>query len=352
MDWGIDVDLLQNPFHMLQTHPRHGRQKTRELYEERSLSGEASTFRQALSELSNPRRRLSAELAWLPEMGPKSTTRLISLVDKNSLSVLLDARVPHAAKANLLAAGLSRLQDAKPQEVAAWILELAWEFQSVEAEKLRDAVNTDREFANLPSVKVEAIEDELVHRRRYFEQVIREALNRLESGDMVSAVNVSVKVASLNGRKHGPILVDNMVDAYEANIQERMANAESKIDQAIYSIESRAPLISGINGPFRQYMDMDELNVALDYWDTLAQPIQVSAKSRGLDHSSSFEVAHKIRRLSVSLVNEYALFLEAKQLIELNLKIFAELQGVVDQSITDLEAIEELISSSMNSFRW
>jgi hypothetical protein len=57
------MDLLQNPFHMLNATPRDNRRRIMELADERSLLLDARECIQARSDLTNPRKRLSVEIA-------------------------------------------------------------------------------------------------------------------------------------------------------------------------------------------------------------------------------------------------------------------------------------------------
>ncbi len=60
------MDLLQNPFHILTATPRDNRRRIMQLADERSLLLDAGECMQARSDLTNPRKRLSVEVAWLP----------------------------------------------------------------------------------------------------------------------------------------------------------------------------------------------------------------------------------------------------------------------------------------------
>ena len=59
------MDLLENPFHILSASPRDNRRRIMELADERSLLLDSGKCMQARSDLTNPRKRLSAEIAWL-----------------------------------------------------------------------------------------------------------------------------------------------------------------------------------------------------------------------------------------------------------------------------------------------
>ena len=119
------MDLLQNPFHILNASPRDNRRRIMELADERSLLFDSSECMEARSELTNPRKRLSAEVAWLPGIGPKRAGEVLALIESSPTDLLAVDNLSPIARANLLAAGLARLPDHNADDVAKWILEIA-----------------------------------------------------------------------------------------------------------------------------------------------------------------------------------------------------------------------------------
>ena len=71
------MDLLKNPFHVLGASSCDNRQRIIELADERSLELDSSECMEARTCLTNPRKRLSAEVAWLPGIGDERTGEII-----------------------------------------------------------------------------------------------------------------------------------------------------------------------------------------------------------------------------------------------------------------------------------
>ena len=67
------MDLLQNPFYILNATQRDNRHRIIELAEKQSLLSDADKCMEARSELTNPRKRISAEVAWMPGIVPESS---------------------------------------------------------------------------------------------------------------------------------------------------------------------------------------------------------------------------------------------------------------------------------------
>lgn len=72
---GESVDLLQNPFYILAATTRDNHERIADLAEERSLLLDANECTAARLALTAPRKRLAAEVAWLPGHWPKAHGR-------------------------------------------------------------------------------------------------------------------------------------------------------------------------------------------------------------------------------------------------------------------------------------
>lgn len=146
------MDLLQNPFHILNASPRDNRRRIMELADERSLLLDSNQCMEARSDLTNPRKRLSAEIAWLPGIGPKRAGELLSLIESSPTDLLGVDNLSSIARANLLASGLSRLPENNADDVAEWILDIAWAFEDLGPDELSVIINEERVVSGFPEV--------------------------------------------------------------------------------------------------------------------------------------------------------------------------------------------------------
>ena len=73
------MDLLSNPFQILGASLRDDRQRILELADDMSLVNDADICMEARAELTNPRKRLKAELAWICGVRPSRASELISI---------------------------------------------------------------------------------------------------------------------------------------------------------------------------------------------------------------------------------------------------------------------------------
>ena len=137
------MDFLQNSFHILSANPHDNRRRILELADERSLMLNSNQCTEARAELTNPRKRLTAEVAWLPGIGSKRIEEVLSLLESSPADLLAVDNLSSMARANLLAAGLARLPDHNAKDVTEWILELAWAFEDLDADELCEIINEE-----------------------------------------------------------------------------------------------------------------------------------------------------------------------------------------------------------------
>ena len=312
-----------------------------DLAEEKSLVSDEAGIRDATAVLTNPRRRLAAEIGWLPGLGPKRISEAISTLEREPANVRGLSSLPSLARANLLADGLIRIVEQLPQrEVALWIVELADAHDEIEPEQTVTALNEERSVAGFPAISdLQSVEAEIQGRRQYYRQAIKRALDNLPARSLVDVVTIAVNEATDSGDHHAPILIDDLVDGFEVEAQE------------FFEIETRniAILVEGLRsaverGEEQKRIDgiVAQLEKVLKNWDRVAQPIQLSARSRGTSHGLSHEVAGKIRSIAVELFNEHNLLDISKRLTALQQEVFAEVDQVAEQSGEDASALDEI----------
>ena len=335
------MKIEKNPFFTLGATMRDGRRRILELAEEKSLVSEEASAREAMAMLTHPRRRLAAEVSWFPGLGPKRIDEALLILQRNPAEVCNLRNLPALAQANLIADGLVRAVEELPlHEVPRWIVQLAEAHDGLEVEESVTLLNEERSVAGFPTISdPQNVATELQSRRRYYCQAAIEALDKLPSGSLVEVVTVAVDQATNNGSKHAPILIDDVVDRFEVNAQDFLTKEMENITILVQAISSAAE-----DAPNEEHVDrlVSQLEKVVRNWDMVAQPIQVSARSRGLSHDHSHEIAGAIRSLSVDLFNKHDLLDLSKRLTILLQEVFAEIDRVVEQSEEDASALDEI----------
>ena len=297
------MDVFDTPFWILGANSRDNRRRIMELAEEKSLLADEEVIATASSTLTNPRKRLGAEISWLPGLGPKRASELIAMLQSNPSDIPDQDGIPSLARANLLVAGLKSMSEKIDKEdLPDWIVEIAEAYDDVAPEEVLSLINEEREVSGLKVSDQHAFESEFESRRQHFKAVIREALNQLDPNDLVKVVTDVVEESTDMGDLPAPILIDDLVDTYEVEAQSFLDEEEKNIETLLERIRNQAE-----KGASESTLEpvADDLIRIVKNWDVVAQPIQVSTKSRGLGHEASTRVAHKVRDLAIHLFNQH-----------------------------------------------
>lgn len=110
-----DVDqteFLRNPFALLGATTRDNRRRIVELADEASLITDHDVCQKARADLTSPRTRLTAEIAWLTGVSPRKAEELVSAVRSNPMSLVdRDDDLPALAHCNLLTASFQAVDE-------------------------------------------------------------------------------------------------------------------------------------------------------------------------------------------------------------------------------------------------
>ena len=391
-DTYVGMDLLQNYFYILNATQRDNRHRIMELAEKRSLLSNADKCMAARAELTNPRKRISAEVAWLPGVVPERVYDILMLLESSvgnrlgcdnitstasvdSLTTVL-VRVPYAkkstiadevletlklskgdfrevgeflgihtltpiARANLLAARMLRLPDYTPDVVAEWILAIVQTFENINPLEVQAILNVERETSGFPAItELSDITSEIQNCRRYYQQVIKFALDNIHSAKArAKTVMTIVEFETDSDTNHWPILVEDTVDAYEVGAETFLETEGKNIetqDQAIRVAAdeetSDAVLASMVN----------ELLQTVKDWDIIAQPIQLNRNRQGLRHDASHDVADRVRQLAIFLYNEYDKLDFSQKILNVLKDVFTEIPAIAERITTDLETLNKI----------
>lgn len=333
------TSLHANPFHVLGVTTRDDRRKIVDMAEERALIFDHDLCQKARSDLSNPRTRLAAEMSWLPGVAPRVAEKLVSALIVDSTPFRSNQGVPELAKANLMAAALELgCDDETVDDTSEQIRAFAWVVEGIDASEVLRDVNEDRAISRFPEIKaVDLIEEELAERRKAYRAVLRNLLNSMDPDKLVETMTDVVWVATEDGKEQGPSLIDDLADAYELETQGFLQLEADNLAVLIESVRKAAPHGQSAVAPL-----MGKLERVARNWDRVAQPIQLSAKSRGLQHRQSKEVAYALRSLGIDLNNDHGMLDQAHRMTVLLQELFAELPEVVERLEGDAEVIAEL----------
>ena len=368
--------LNQNPFYLLGVSSQQDRQTILSAAKERVLAVDEQSVRDGRSALIHPVKRIAAEIAWLPGVDSSRVAGLFGLLElhptqlRTYVQLGTYAQVPLLAQANLLSETLALLPLNVPvAELVQWIVSIAEIHGRINVESTIDVLNADRKKAQFPAItRAQYVESALADRRRYFRRTIERVLDRIPASHKVETLTGAVEETTRGGLR-APVLIDDLIDRYDdeqrSKLEEGVADISALCEEVLkcalefqnqggevvvklkdgtsrtMRFSDVMAMIGGnkdvIGAPLRELID------AIYSWDRVAQPIQVSARSRGLRHDPSLRIAAMIRRLAVSLHNQHGMSWASEELTRVLLKAFAEVDAVVETSKNDAEMLARMI---------
>ena len=344
------MDLLKNPFHILGATARDNRHSIMELAEERSLLSDADECMAARSILIHPRRRISAEVAWLPGIDPTLSEIVLRHLDSPNQNLLNITGLTHIARANLLVSGLSRLPNLPTSNIVEWILAIAQASEAINSETVCAILNEDRRASGFPEITdLSAIDDEIRKQRSYYRQVLTSVLENLSVTERARVLTLAIEWSIGNDKPRCPILIEDVILSYELGVQDFLEKKQKIIEA---QDEKLRAMVDAKNPDTTLQPIVNQLIEAVKEWDTIAQPIQLSKRSRGERHTASFEIAWRVRNLAIDLFNDYGKLDFSRKIMNMLLEVFAEVPEIVERIKVDLEALEKqaILTGSLEKF--
>jgi hypothetical protein len=335
------MNLFQNPFYIIGVSTRDSKQAIVAACDAKSLTVDSDLCARIRTDLTAPRNRLSAELAWLPGLSPARALRLIERLEKDPKTFLsaLD-RIDPLARCNALVTYLEYHNPREESHINDLLIAIAQSFEKIDFENLLTIVNEDRQIAKIPLVQdIDSIKQEIRGRGDYMTDVMKNSLNNVKVPDKVLA-EIITKTTS-DGKQQPPILIEELADKYQIEVQKYL-------DQLVGQIKD---IISNIEQQPKKFFDhqMPSLYTYVKTWEQIAQPIQLIQHSKGIDDPLSKELAQDLRGLAINMANSYEMHAEAKQITKIIAEIFKELPQFVERVSEDLTVLEDILKGKAQS---
>ena len=335
------MDILKNPFYILGATPRDDRHRIMDLAEERSLLSDADECMTAQSTLIHPRRRISAEVAWLLGVDPVLSDEVLNRLNTPNQNLLNITGLTHIARANLLVSGLSRLPNLSSSNLVEWILAIAQASEAINSETVCAILNEDSRASGFPEITdLSAIDDEIRKQRRYYSEILTSVLENLSVNARARVMTVLLETSTSNGRYQCPILIKDLIPAYELSVTDDLEKKQKIIEAQDEKLRAMA---DAKNPDTTLAPIVDQLLESVKEWDTLAQPIQLSKKSTGQRHDASSEMAWRFRKLAADLFNEYRKSDFSRKILNTLKDVFSEVPKIVEGLTEDSRELEEEI---------
>jgi len=340
------MDIFENPFSILGVSPLDDKQCIMDAAEEKSLTLDPDLIRNARVTLASPRKRLEAEVAWLPGVEPNVVREMISQLESEpSIAINIRCNSP-MAEANLIVAALRRLPNLQPNDLRDWTLKIAELVEVVDPEVLRQTINRQREKSGFPKLtELKQLKEEVDFQKRHLCKSIKEAFNQLNSRTLVDIITTIVDTSTNEGEQSGPRLIDDLINSYEIEAQAFLEKEKENIEELVKRAKT---IVASDQARTKIQPIIDQLIKVLHNWDSVAQPIQVNFKSRSIPHDASYEIASIVRDLSIHVFNEYQELEISQQLNSAIQEAFLEVERIVVEAKQDAESIKGVIEQRKN----
>lgn len=330
--------LCENPFSILKASTRDRKARLNELSDEAALHGDHDLAINARNILSNPRTRLTAEVAWFPGLSPKRIAHALDQIEQGR-SPSLDGLSP-LISANLLVETLKNYTKRGSEDLKFGIEALVKCVEIIDQTDVLQAINEDRQAAGIPYISDPGlIESEISDRMKHYERSATALLEDLPSDEMVAVYEYLISKSTNNGTDVGHRLIDELIHSYELKTESFLANESIRIQQLIELSKVAADKKAS---EMQVRAGVNEIITALRTWDKVAQPIQIAYKSRGLTHDESHNLAFSARGLGIHLFNKHDYLEDAKLMSEAIQELFSEISAVSDQVVADIEALDDI----------
>ena len=333
-----ETALHANPFFVLGVTTRDNRRKIVEIAEERSLQLDSDVCQKARSDLTNLRTRLSAEMGWMPGVAPSVAEKLVKTLSDNPKTVRAVSNLSGLARANIMSAACELVaEDESVYSLVSFVCSFVDVVESIDPNQVLRDVNEDRSVAGFSEIQgINLVEEELQERRKTYRSAIKNLLDTLEPSKLIETMSTVVR-RTVDNNQHVPVLLDDLVNSYEIETQGFLQKEAENISVLIRTVRDAAPRGAPAVGSL-----MDRLEKVSRNWHSVALPILVCAKSRGIVHGPSNVVANELRNLAVDLTNEHGLLDQTDRLTQLLRELFIELPEVAERLGEDAESIKNL----------
>lgn len=329
--------ISRNPFAILGVSTRDDRNRIMEAAEECSLLFDPDACQQARAALTNPRRRLDAELAWFPGVAPgtankASTANSVEQVEQLSLSGI--------AKANALLIASSTAQPEGVMPLRDFVAAMATAVDSIQLDQALREINEDRDVAGFPPfTNMDTAEDVLRERQQAWRRGVIAVLDRAPTAEITESLSRAVKEAADAG--HFPRFLHDVIDDYAIRTQPFRSRQFEGAERLVVKARELAGRRPDALPPI-----LKAISEVLETWEETTFPLQMSTTLRGQTDSDSERLGFMIRSLSIDLFNDHDLLDESRQISNLVGASFSALPHVSGKIAEDNEALDNLSSEA------
>ena len=336
------MHFSDNPFFILDAKPCDNDAKIMELAVKCGLHQDSERgrgrCREAKVTLMNSRKRIDAEIAWMPVKTREQVKEICELLKSSEANLsaleslrqvedfLGDGELIPIAKCNVLAAGMHCLPRYSPDQVATCTLEIACSYEDIDIEQVRAAINANRETAGSPIANLQDITEALRESQaRYYQRVMTSVIDKLSATECAEAMTQIV--SEIADENQLPRLITTLVKWYIED--EKVRKSLKEHDTKVRRLVGQLGLAADANRPDSELVPLVcQLIQEVKNWDVIAQPIQLSKSSQGSSHDESEALEERVRDLAMHLFDAHDKLNFCMQLIKTLQDAFAEVKNI------------------------
>lgn len=329
--------LLENPFYVLGATALNTRSELNALADDASLLGDVSQIAEARAILTNPRRRVEAEISWLPDvLDPSDTLELVTTLSAD-LREIVDffdyASYANMSMINLAEFGIQNDDDFSVRDLDDWIGDILNSFAYLDRNSLLDSINSAREISGYPTVKnIDVIEEVIEQRQNEVAESIKKVLGRMSDSEASTQLEF-VAEYHLIPEPIPKVWLDILAD-YELRISAKLADLTDQVNKLGESVEEfgLTPELTG------------QVDTFLHQWVSLAAPLIRSADSRGIEHGKTKIFLDSVRSICIDLHNKHQETSAATEITRKIQDVFSEFDSVCKIFEEDIKQLEKMLA--------
>lgn len=330
--------ISETSFHFLGATPSFDRKSLLELVEKLLLTGEEEPIRDAYRNVTLSTKRIIHELSWPIGLADEHEVEALIEAAKNGALCLNSASLlieeSPLAFCNLAAENLhSCALDKKINHelLTEHLSFFAQAYEKINAETLLIQINEYREKARFPIIRdINDVVEGIRENTRIYIATFQEAYKTLPATQYIRVLTSVIEKVTSKGAKQNLIFLEELVSAYNVEITEKLKQKEVLVRRSLTEIIS---LLKEKSNNEALELAIENLKKRLSSWDFFAQPIQVSFKSQGKEHTYSTELAKEVRSVALLAHNEHGRSDISIKICELLAAVFEEVPNI--KSIID-----------------
>lgn len=331
--------LTETPFFLLGATTHTTRDELAALVEGAVLRDDDAVPRDVRAYLLTPRRRLAAEVAWLPGVSPAAASAIAAELRKSPSSVsLLLGRCGRSAlpRLNLLVEGVLEGGPSTVDGIARSFSGICDALDALRPDTVLSDINTARQKSGVPPASPSDVERAVDEQRRFAESALRSAVSRLSIRDIARLLTRVLTISRSGGASQSAMLLGHAIyrDHLSTPIDEAQAALVAAFKRVREWLKSAGAFQEDtVDRLYNPLVDLSSEFVAL------VAPAPALEYEPGEAYAEPATVAAIIRGLVVELHNKYP-----DCAVEHALRLTRELQEVfpsVKEFAEDLAVCEE-----------